>query len=462
MEQEGKPREKLRMARAEKGWSLEQVGEAVGVGWNTVSLWELGKATPHARNVYRLCKLYGRTAEELDLAAPRPALPVMTARKEVFARQLSGVVRDDLTMRLLALGFVALPLAQLQAEMKRILEEDESMNHDPISRRAALRRLATALGMTYLNPQSPLPFELNSDLLRQTAACLAACWELSRSKERGDIRTAFGSANTYAQMLKALIKEASSNQQRQESASLIAQCEILLTILSWHFVNLETAARHAKEAVAYSELSGDIPLHLDALKQQAWMHYYSQRSAQALKSIGQATLVLKEHKNNLPQYTHSDIYSSLALMQASNGQDASAELRYAEKMLSSDDAPIYVDAPISGFIHKVGVTLYEQGDYGQAMTLLEQLIDIDRLTAKQPMPERSRVEVINNMALISLKQAKKDRDLSLRLWTEGINGARALHSEQRYREALLAYEIMQSLWPGEDDIRALRELVVHW
>jgi cytochrome c-type biogenesis protein CcmH/NrfG len=105
---------------------------------------------------------------------------------------------------------------------------------------------------------------------------------------------------------------------------------------------------------------------------------------------------------------------------------------------------------------------HEQGDYGQAMTLLEQLIDIDRLTAKQPMPERSRVEVINNMALTSLKQAKKDKDFSLRLWTEGINGARALHSEQRYHEALLAYEIMQSLWPGEDDIRALRELVVHW
>src|SRR5579884_3389819 len=362
MEQEGKPREKLRMARAEKGWSLEQVGEAVGVGWNTVSLWELGKATPHARNVYRLCKFYGRTAEELDLAAPRPALPVMTARKEVFARQLSGVVRDDLTMRLLALGFVALPLPQLQARMQRILEEDESMNHDPISRRAALRRLATALGMTYLNPQSPLPFELNSDLLRQTAASIAACWELSRSKERGDIRTAFGSANTYAQMLKALIKEASSNQQRQESASLIAQCELLLTMLSWHFVNLETAARHAQEAVKYGEQSGDIQLHLRALKYLTWVHYYDQRSAQAVKSIGQATLVLKEHKSSLPQYVHTDIYGSLALMQASNGQDARAELRYAEKMLSSDDLPVYIDPPIPVFIHTAGMALYKQGD----------------------------------------------------------------------------------------------------
>jgi hypothetical protein len=149
-------------------------------------------------------------------------------------------------------------------------------------------------------------------------------------------------------------------------------------------------------------------------------------------------------------------------MQARNGQDASAALRYAEKMLSNDDVPVYIDPPIPVFIHTTGMALYEQGDCGQAMAVLGQLIDTERLTVKQPMPERQRVEVINTIMLTSLKQAKKDKDLSLRLWTEGINGARALHSEQRYREALLAYEIMQSLWPGEDDIRALRDLAAHW
>jgi tetratricopeptide (TPR) repeat protein len=172
--------------------------------------------------------------------------------------------------------------------------------------------------------------------------------------------------------------------------------------------------------------------------------------------------VLKEHKNSLPQYTHSNIYSAMAVMQSSNGQDARTTLRYAEKILHSDDAPVYVDPPIAAFIQNIGMTLYEQGDYGQAMIALEQLVDKEQLTAKQPMPERGRVEIINIMTLTSLKQAKKDKDLSLRLWSEGINGAWALHSEQRYREALLAYEIMQSLWPGEDDIRALRDLAVHW
>jgi transcriptional regulator with XRE-family HTH domain len=118
--------------------------------------------------------------------------------------------------------------------------------------------------------------------------------------------------------------------------------------------------------------------------------------------------------------------------------------------------------PIQGFIYRAGTALYEQGDCGQAMAMLEQLIDIEQLTAKQLMPEPTRVEVINTMTLISLRQPKKDKDLSLRLWTEGINGARALHSEQRFREALLAYEIIRGIWADEEDIKALRDLTVHW
>jgi transcriptional regulator with XRE-family HTH domain len=454
-------REKLREARLRRHWSVREAAGQLEVDSDTLFNWELGKTRPRGYNIQKLIDVYGLSAEELDLAPPRRTLPPVTPGEGASSGQVPAFVRENPTMRLLALGFIDLPFVQVQAEMKRILEED-SMTHDLISRRTALRSLATALFLSYLNPSSSITPQLNGDLLRQFAACIAGCWELSRSREREDIGTAFESAAAYVQTLKTLIKDASSTRQIQEAAGLIAQCELLLTMLSWHFVNLETAAHHAKESVEYGELSSDVQLHLNALKQEAWVHYYNQRNGQAVKSIGQATLVLKEHKNSLPQYIHSKIYRSLALMQARNGQDARAALRYAEKMLSGDDAPVYIDPLIPGFIHVTGVTLYEQGDYGQAMTVLEQLIDTERLTAKQPVPERVRVEVINTMTLISLRQAKKDKDLSLRLWTEGINGAKALHSEQRYREALLAYEIMQSLWGGENDIRALRELAVHW
>jgi hypothetical protein len=53
-------------------------------------------------------------------------------------------------------------------------------------------------------------------------------------------------------------------------------------------------------------------------------------------------------------------------------------------------------------------------------------------------------------------------DLSLRLWKAGIQGAMNLRSEQRFGEALTAYDIMQALWPGDKRIKELRDFTRHW
>jgi len=37
-----------------------------------------------------------------------------------------------------------------------------------------------------------------------------------------------------------------------------------------------------------------------------------------------------------------------------------------------------------------------------------------------------------------------------------------LRSEQRFAEALTAYDIMQALWPGDKQIKELRDLTRHW
>jgi transcriptional regulator with XRE-family HTH domain len=60
-------RTKLATARYEKGWSQEEVAERVGVTRNTFSKWERGKVVPYPIHVHRLCQLFGKTAEELNL-----------------------------------------------------------------------------------------------------------------------------------------------------------------------------------------------------------------------------------------------------------------------------------------------------------------------------------------------------------------------------------------------------------
>jgi hypothetical protein len=43
-----------------------------------------------------------------------------------------------------------------------------------------------------------------------------------------------------------------------------------------------------------------------------------------------------------------------------------------------------------------------------------------------------------------------------------MQGAIVLRSEQRFNEAMTAYDIMEALWPEERRVRELRECIVHW
>lgn len=90
------------------------------------------------------------------------------------------------------------------------------------------------------------------------------------------------------------------------------------------------------------------------------------------------------------------------------------------------------------------------------------LIEPEKLTLKIALPERSRIEGLNIMTRALLKSPEKDMEQTLHFWQAAVQGARALRSEQRFHEALINYEIMQSVWSGEKRIASMRDLMVHW
>lgn len=49
----------LRAARVNKGLTLHQAAQALGVSANTVQNWEKGKFTPRMDKFRKLCQLYG-------------------------------------------------------------------------------------------------------------------------------------------------------------------------------------------------------------------------------------------------------------------------------------------------------------------------------------------------------------------------------------------------------------------
>jgi DNA-binding XRE family transcriptional regulator len=62
-----KKRMKLAEARYSMGWSQEDAAENVGVTRTTFSQWERGVCDPYPIHVHRLCEIFKKTAEELDL-----------------------------------------------------------------------------------------------------------------------------------------------------------------------------------------------------------------------------------------------------------------------------------------------------------------------------------------------------------------------------------------------------------
>lgn len=221
----------------------------------------------------------------------------------------------------------------------------------------------------------------------------------------------------------------------------------------------------------YSKESGDIPLRVVILKRLAWMYACDKQEKQALEAILQAQILLQEQqKQGVPIHPtlQSSISGGVAKYQARNGLDEEALVALGDAknafFTSGDDALSFVDDfNYSTLLLENGLTNYHLEQYEKALEVFAQAIDPQTLTSKvPPSSERVRIEIINNETLASLKRPTKDMELSIYLWTAGIQGAIALQSEQRLNEALEALSIMQALWPGDKRIKELRDLARHW
>lgn len=452
---------KLAQARAQKGWTLQQAADAVETSPVTFSRWEQGHQQPYGYNLQRLCKAFDMQSEELGFGTEPIDMPPIE-HHPVMATILSY----DLTMRLQAVAFVPQRFAVVQRQITAILEEYDTMNGEVITRREALMRLASVpfiaslrLGVINLRAE---------DVITQCSASIAACWELSKSDREEDLRQAFNTVSAFIPPLESIMK--ASPRSYKDAASLSGQCALLQCLLGWHLQGLKEAIAYAEKAVTFSKESGDIPLLLSTLDYLAWAHYYNKHGKQALKVINQAIPYLKpakeQRKAPLSPHLQGGVYSTIALMRSRNGLQGTPLLHQAADAFfaqpETDDRFVYMDYTAADLVLNDGMVHYHQGDHEKALNSLDQLIDSDTLALKMPLPERSKIEGINTMALASLKAEHKDKERSLHFLKTGMTGSIKLQSEQRYSEAVLAYEIAEAVWPGDKQVKELRDLAMHW
>ena len=471
----------LTTARARRHWTLEEAAERLLVDVNTLSRWELGKATPRSYNVAKLCEVYGATAADLDLGdasttetAPSPLLVLATPEDIADDAMAKQLIQQDLTLRLLTILWNwpchDTRYYELQWLIIQETEGYDNMNQQnlhALSRRNALRQLALVpvefCSLSVLGGVLKNPIE---DVLTLCAAGIAACEKLGKGQHE-DIALASSVIAAYLPALQTIVKE--SARHRPQAARLVAQSLLLKATLNVHTQGARSAAHVAEQAVLYSQASSDLALQLIILKRLAWTYACDKQPKQALEKVLQMEHLLQHANTPITPFIQSYVYGGVAKFQALNGHDDEAlfALRQAQETFFAssveDSNSIHTDHNRSTLVMEAGLTQYRLGQYENAFQSFAQAIDPETLVCVIPASsERTRVEIINHQALASLKKPKKDMDLSISLWKAGIQGAKALQSEQRFAEALSAFEMMECVWAGERRVEELRELMGHW
>jgi hypothetical protein len=57
---------------------------------------------------------------------------------------------------------------------------------------------------------------------------------------------------------------------------------------------------------------------------------------------------------------------------------------------------------------------------------------------------------------------ERDMEKAIHFWIAGIQGAVAMESQHFFDKALTTYDLMRCVWPGEQRIEELADLIVHW
>ena len=339
------------------------------------------------------------------------------------------------------------------------------MNSDPMSRREALRRLATLPLLTlHLNALTPTETAPPETVLAHCSAGVVACWYLRRGKE---LSFADSTVSAYIPTLKMLV--ASSSHSRKEAADILVQCYLLKAALSWHVSTPVDGISYAQQAETYSQVAEKPLLQVAALRSQAAVYCYAHQWGQALHTGLRAKHVLESTpKELIPPLARSYVYAGVATYQAyhQQKQDALTSLKKAHatffEQSKTEAVPLWID-------HSIGNLLINDGLTHRYLELYEGAVDSFAQVEQEYLQDSTvtfdgtvEAQIEQVIAEVSRDDQVRDMDKCIALWTQGLAGVKATQSNKHFSDAVVAYTAMKAVWPGEMRIKQLREQLIHW
>jgi hypothetical protein len=349
---------------------------------------------------------------------------------------------------------------QLDRNIKRLdeLKSQYALETYVFSRRSFLTALAALPTALLASSKQTYSLILNlEELLPRCAASVTACWHLSGGSHLDTIAPIIDS---YLPTLVAVMEHAPSY--REVTATLVAQCYFLKTILAWHVEGLATAEAYCVQAMQYSEIAKNTNLQLTALNQHSLILYYAKQFRKALAKSEEADTILRRasHEPVFP-IVQGRVYMYLAAIQAQQNRGSAEDtLELAKKAFAlqaslAEPVPLYADCGEAPLTLWDGLTHYHLSfrDSAHSRWALASLRTFGQLQANTKIPERFRLECLTNRTLAAIQCNEQEEAIAC--LAAGKQGARALESRQRNTEVEYAYQTMLGQWSGDERVQVL-------
>jgi tetratricopeptide (TPR) repeat protein len=276
------------------------------------------------------------------------------------------------------------------------------------------------------------------------------CWSLLRVD---GLPTVGQLLPTFLPELTGLAQHSSTCQ--KAAAGLAAQGYILAGLVATLQLNHIASEEYCKQAVAFSQLSGDRTLEAAAIKHLAVKYFDLKHPVKTLQTYQKVTPFIEE----VSPLMKSRTYLGLAAAYAQTGEEQAA-LRFlgmAQETFpaapEADPSFAYADCGPSSLNHYGGLIYLE---LGQPQKAWETFAGVETLKQKIVIPERTVIEIVNCQAEAAVVQ--RNLELASAHIRAGVEGALRLKSERRFSETLAVYKEMKLIWPHEPQVKALAEL----
>jgi tetratricopeptide (TPR) repeat protein/DNA-binding XRE family transcriptional regulator len=461
--------EKLHQARLDRYWTIDEAAKRIQVSRTTYIRWEKGEQSPHGTTLALACDAFKMSAEQLGFRTSISAIAT-TSMTQPTPMHLVGNASNALTM--LEERDQQIPISnqnlytfadeQLIA-FATLLKLGETFMFDP-AKRKTLETLLAAMSMTMIKPQGVLQAESwqsplssvteevkpNVAMLQEFEKLIQGCWQLSRGNE-----LALAEKLLPECMIRLVPIAKQPSEYQQSAAQLASQGYQLYSLFSLHHNDLQAKEHYGKLAVQYSSLSGDQSLLIVSLRQLADTYRYNNQYPQFLQTY----LDSLQHVKAVSPLLQSCTYSGLAVAYSYLGrkQDACTYLGLAHDTFpdhpETDPAFSFADFDFPWLILREGMIRSRIGETKKALDAFERI--------NQPgliIPERIRVEIINQRALAAVKGGDME-DFRHHL-IAGIQGARTLGSQKRRQEAIDNWKEARKVWPHETRVLELADLLL--